>query len=151
VDVRYYRHQGSVASLADVAAVKDDGTPRDAAGVRELSALPLAIACESRPGRRALDVSVDSDDRYILSFLLDGARVGQIEVGPIPEYRRQPGLVGYTVDVPPRASERGFDTIVVTGARGDGKFALGHLLLDGTPATDPELQRRLAKRDALAR
>jgi arabinofuranosyltransferase len=151
VDRRYYRHHGSVATLADVAGVKDDGTPRDAAGVHDLSALPLAVTCDARSGRRALDVSLDSDDRYILTFLRDGARLGTLELGPIPEYRRQPGLVSYTVDVPPRASERGFDTIVVTGARGDGKFALGHLLLDGTPATDPELHRRLAKRDGLAR
>jgi arabinofuranosyltransferase len=151
VDRRYYRHHGAVASLAELAVVRDDGTPRDGAGVRDLSALPLAVACENRPGRRAFDVSLDSDDRYILTFLRDGARVGALELGPIPEHRRQPGLYSYTVDLPPRAREQGFDTIVVTGARGDGKYALGHLLLDGTPATDPELQRRVAKRDGLVR
>ena len=72
-----------------------------------------------------------------------------MELGPIPEYRRQPGLTDYTVDVPGRARSTAFDTIVVATAAGVQHNALGHLLLEANPATDGELYRRVAMRDAL--
>ena len=75
--------------------------------------------------------------------------VSTLELGPIPEYRRQPGLTDYTVDVPGRARATPFDTIVVATAAGDTHNAIGHLLLEGNPATDWELYRRVAVRDAL--
>jgi hypothetical protein len=36
--------------------------------------------------------------------------------------------VNYTVDIPPRASERGFDILLVSPVAGDNKYALGHVL-----------------------
>ena len=100
------------------------------------------MTCEVRPGRRYLEMSVDSDDTYRLSFVKDNAVVSAAQISPIPEHRRKPGLVSHIVDVPWRARESGFDTIVIMPAGGDGEFAIGHLLLDGHAATDAELQRR---------
>jgi hypothetical protein len=94
-----------------------------------------------------VDVTVDSDDRYRLYFIRRRAIVGMIEVDPVPPHRRQPGLVGHTFDVPPRAVEKGFDTILVVPIAGDDRFALGHLLVEGFPRTDAELHRRVAIRD----
>jgi hypothetical protein len=37
----------------------------------------------------------------------------------------------------------------VTPMAGDNHYALGHLLLEGNPATDWELYRRVAARDSL--
>ena len=53
------------------------------------------------------------------------------------------------MDVPPRARAQGFDTLVVAPFGGDEHYAIGHLLLEGTPATDWELYRRVAIRDGM--
>jgi arabinofuranosyltransferase len=148
IDRQFYRHAGSVASLDDLSAIRAVGSPYDAQGNHVLTQ-PLAIHCPARTGRRYLDVTLDSDDRYLLTFLAGGRMVSTLELGPIPEYRRQAGLTDYTVDVPGRARSTAFDTIVVATAAGDQHNALGHLLLEGNPMTDWELYRRVAMRDAL--
>ena len=144
----YYRYNGSVSSLDELSTIRDAGTPSNAEGNRKLAG-PLAIACPERARRRYLDVTLDSDDSYQLRFVNGGATVGILDVGPIPEYRRKPGLNAYTLDVPAEASKRGFDAILVTPVKGDGHYALGHLLLEGSPATDPLLYKRVAIRDGL--
>jgi len=148
IDRQFYRHGGSIASLDQLSAVRPAGSPFDARENHVLSR-PLAISCPPRTGRRYLDVTLDSDDRYVLTFLAGPRIVSTLELGPIPAHRRQPGLTDYTVDIPGRARATPFDTIVVTAAAGDDHTALGHLLLEGNPATDWELYRRVAMRDAL--
>ncbi len=103
-----------------------------------------------RRGRRYIDLTLDSDDRYTLTFLKSGRMLSLLELGPVPQYRRKPGLADYTVDVPARARAQGFDTLVVSPVDGDEHYALGHLLLEGSPATDWELYRRVAVRDGMA-
>ena len=46
------------------------------------------------------------------------------------------------VTIPERARRQGFDTIVVFSVAGDERKSVGHLLLDGDPATALELGRR---------
>src|SRR5262249_60948889 len=89
-----------------------------------------------------LDVTVDSDDRYQLTFLEGPSIVSMLTLGPIPEYRRRPGLVTYTVDVPPGARDSGFNTILITPSGGDEHYAVGHLLLGGDAAADALGHRR---------
>ena len=149
INHHYYRHSGSIATLEQLAAVRQPGTPGAAEGNHVLK-LPLAVTLPVRRGRRYADLTLDSDDRYILTFLKNDRTLSQLELGPVPPHRRQPGLAGYTVDVPPRARAQGFDTLVVAPAGGDEHYALGHLLLEGTPATDWELYRRVAVRDGMA-
>ena len=141
----FYRYQGELATLDDLAAPKPDGTPFDAPGVRIIKE-NLAVSVEPRAGRRYLDISLDPGNGYLLTFIKGRNVMSELEVGPIPDYRRKPGLTTYNVDLPPRATTAGFDTIVVV-PRGDGSpYAIGHLLLDGYAPTDPELQRRVALR-----
>jgi arabinofuranosyltransferase len=148
VNRQFYRHSGSVVPLGELSTVRQVGSPYDAQGNHVL-VRPLAIECPPRAGRRYLDVTLDSDDRYVLTFLSGSRIVSTLELGPIPQHRRQPGLTDYTVDIPGRARSTPFDTIVVTAAAGDTHNAIGHLLLEGNPATDWELYRRVAMRDAL--
>jgi len=148
IDGQYYRHGGSVATLEQLAAIRQPGTPGNAEGNHILTE-QLAVTTPVRRGRRYLDLTLDSDDRYTLTFLKGGRMLSLLELGPVPEYRRKPGLADYTVDVPPRARTQGFDTLVVSPVDGDDHFALGHLLLEGSPATDWELYRRVAVRDGM--
>ena len=148
IDRRFYRHAGSITEIDSLATPMADGTAIDAPGVRQLT-LPLAIFCDARPGRRAFDVALDSNDRYELLFLRGRDIVGKMELGPVPEHRRKPGLTSYNMDVPPGALAKGFDTIIVSPMDGDDRFAIGHLLLDGVAATQAELDRRREVRERL--
>jgi hypothetical protein len=148
IDRSFYRH-GARVPLGALAVFREDGTPWTFEGTRILKT-PLAVQCDDRPGRRYLDVSLDSDDLYELTFLKKGNIVGTLGFGPVPEYRRAPGLVSNTADVPPEARRRGFDTIVVTPVKGNDQYAIGHLLLEGFEATDGLLRQRVARRDGTA-
>ncbi|HEX5216407.1 MAG TPA: hypothetical protein VFV98_13165, partial [Vicinamibacterales bacterium] len=148
IDRRFYRHAGSIAEIDSLAAPLADGTAIDAPGVRQLT-LPLAIFCDARPGRRAFDIALDSNDRYEVLFLRARDIVGRMELGPVPEHRRKPGLTSYNMDVPPDALAGGFDTIIVSPMDGDERFAIGHLLLDGVAASQAELDRRREIRERL--
>ncbi len=150
IDRHFYRHAGSVMPIEQLAAVIPDGTPFDGAGVHVLDK-PLAITLEDKPGRRFLDVTLDSNDRYHLFFLKRGRSVGELDIGPIPPHRRQPGLATRAEDVPVEAREAGFDTIVVTPVAGDEQVGIGHLLIDGFAPTQAELDRRVAARMAAVR
>lgn len=151
VNRAYYRFGGSIATLGQLSTVRPDETPSADPGNHVLTQ-PLAVSVEDRRGRRYVDVSLDSDDRYVLSFLKNGHVMSTLELGPIPQFRRRPGLTTYTADVPPRARAQGFDTIVVSPAGGDTHYALGHLLVEGySPETDAILHQRVAIRDGLAR
>ncbi len=143
----YYRYEGGLALVTDFARVLPNGTPADAPGVRQLKE-GLALTCDDERGRRYFDVSLDADDKYRITFLKANQSVGFLELGPIPLYRRKPGLSSYTVDVPPRAMAGGFDTIVVAPVDGVEPYAMGHFLLDGVRTTDDELHARVAARDA---
>jgi arabinofuranosyltransferase len=148
VNAYFYRHNGSVARLEQLATVRPDGLAADADGNHGLAS-PLAVAVPARRHRRYLDVTLDSDDRYNLIFLQGSRIVSTLEIGPVPPHRRHPGLADYTLDIPPRARAAAFDTIVVSPAAGDSHYALGHLLVEGNPSTDWELYRRVAVRDSL--
>jgi arabinofuranosyltransferase len=148
IDRHLYRYAGFTKTLAELSDVKAPETPWDAPGNIVLKQ-PLAVRMEDRSGRRYADVSLDSNDKYVLVFIKGNTSMGRVELGPIPEYRRKPGLTSYTIDIPPRAARKGFDTVLVAPGSGDESYAVGHLLVDGNPATDQELLTRVAQRDGV--
>jgi len=106
----------------------------------------LAVGCADRPGRRYLDLSVDPAYSYKVSFVQDNAVLSSVDLGAVPEDQRKPGLARFTLDVPARAVDQGFDTIVIVPQRPDGASALGHVIIEGYPETDAELYQRLETR-----
>jgi hypothetical protein len=140
-DRRFYRFGGEVATLEALSQVVPDGTAWDAQESHPF-VTELAIACQDQPGRRVLDISLDSDDRYRIAFLKQNRIVGTVVVDVVPRDRRAPGLASHLVTIPERARTSGFDTIVVVSVAGDTRKAVGHLLLDGEPSTALELGRR---------
>jgi arabinofuranosyltransferase len=148
IDRDRYRYADFVKPLAAMSDVKAPETPWDAPGNVVLTQ-PLAVRVDDRPGRRYADVSVDSNDKYVLIFVKGNTAVGRVAIEPVPPHRRRPGLTSYTVDIPSRAERGGFDTVLVAPAAGDDNYAVGHLLVDGNPATDAELLKRVGIRDGL--
>jgi arabinofuranosyltransferase len=145
-----YRYAEFMKPLLELSDVKAPETPWDAPG-NVVLAQPLAVRVEDRPGRRYADVSVDSNDKYVLIFIKGNAAVGRVEIGPVPQHRRKPGLTSYTVDIPSRAERDGFDTVLVAPAAGDDNYAVGHLLVEGNPVTDAELLKRVGIRDGVVK
>ena len=146
INQRFYRHGGEVVALGDVSWVRPDETALNAPGTHPI-VTALAIMVTDQRGRRYLDISVNSDETYYLEFIKENRLISVLDLGPIPEYRRKPGLVRYTADIPPRAVAQGFDTVLVSSGGGGAVHVLGHVLLDGNPSTDLELLRRVAVRD----
>ncbi|MEO6223281.1 MAG: hypothetical protein ABIP90_08515 [Vicinamibacterales bacterium] len=141
IDRRFYEFGGEVATLESLAQVIPDGTAWDAPGSHPFRT-ELAVMCKDQPSRRVLDISLDSDDRYRLTFLKHNRIVGAVVVDVVPRDQRKPGLASHMVSIPERARMLGFDTIVVVEVAGDSKKAVGHLLLDGEESTALELGRR---------
>jgi arabinofuranosyltransferase len=143
IDYDTYRYGAPIRTLADTAEVKPDGTPWDAPGVMRMPSAPVVVRVDDRPGRRFLDVSLDSNDTYRITFLKRYEKVAHVDVGPVPQHRRSPGLASFVVDIPQRAQQAGFDTVFVTTLVGDDNaYAVGHLLLDGHGPTDALLRER---------
>jgi arabinofuranosyltransferase len=143
IDYDFFRYGGVIRTLADTAEVKPDQTPWNAPGTITMASAPVIVRVDDRPGRRVLDISLDSNDQYRIIFFKQHKKIAHVDVGPVPQHRRQPGLVSYVVDIPQRAVEAGFDTIFVTTLVGeDNAYAVGHLLLDGYAPTAELLKER---------
>jgi len=141
IDRRFYKFGGEVVALNELSDVVADGSPWNAPGSHPFRTL-LAVTCDDRPGRNVLDISLDSDDRYRLTFVKRNHIVGAVVVDVVPREKRQPGMASHIVTIPERARKIGFDTIVVIELAGDARRAVGHLLLDGEASTALELGRR---------
>jgi arabinofuranosyltransferase len=129
IDRTYYRFGGSIATPNELANRRPDGTPGDDP-LNHVLTRPLAVAYGGVTHARRIDVSLESDDTYVVAFFKKWRLQSSMELGPIPEYRRTRGLMRYPLDIPPRAAEDGFDVILVTPAAGDGHYALGHLIVE---------------------
>jgi len=129
VDRTYYRFGGSVVTPNALANRRPDGTPGDDPLIHTITA-PLAVVYPGLTHARRIDVSLDSDDKYVIAFFRNGRLQSTMELGPIPEYRRIRGLMRYPLEIPARAAENGFDVILVTPAGGDGHYGIGHLIVE---------------------
>lgn len=143
IDFDHYRYGAVIRTLAETSDVKPDGTPVDAPGVMQMPSAPVVIRVDDRTGRRDLEVSLDSNDTYRIVFLKRYKKVAHVDVGPVPQHRRAPGLASYVVNLPRRAQTSGFDTMLITTLLGDDKsYGVGHLLLDGYGPTGALLRER---------
>jgi arabinofuranosyltransferase len=129
IDRTYYRFGGNIVTPNEVANRRADGTPADDP-LNHVFKTPLAVVYPGIVHARRIDLSLDSDDKYFVSFFNRGHLESTMELGPIPEYRRIHGLMRFPLEIPPRASAQGFDVILITPAEGDGRYALGHLVVE---------------------
>lgn len=74
-----------------------------------------------------LEIGLDGNDDYALTFLLWPEIVGTVEVNA--GSKADNGLIVYRVTIPGPAVQKGYDAIGVMPTRGDKKYALGYILL----------------------
>ena len=117
--------------LEEVSEPKPSGYAWDGQGtVRFMNRLEVSLEGLQQPG--ILSISADGNDAYLVIFMAGNEKVGDAKIEP----SWVGGLDIYTVTVPENAISRGFDSIVIEAAGGDGVYAVGHLLLG--PIDDQE-------------
>jgi hypothetical protein len=72
-----------------------------------------------------LEVSVDNNDLYTVSFYIESRKVGQVAIDPRPN--KTGGLRVDTLEVPVTVAETGYNSITVFPVSGDNKYSIGHL------------------------
>jgi hypothetical protein len=88
---------------------------------------PLILRLGRTAAARAVEVSVDDNDRYRVLFYRDGAVLAHAD---LPRAEGWNGMRVVAIDVPAAASA-GYDAIGVLPLYGDGSYAFGHLRLLG--------------------
>jgi arabinofuranosyltransferase len=115
-------------TLADLAKVKPSGGYWKAEGnILFYGDDSLDIELGQRQHAGLLNLSVDHNDQYRISYLRDGEYVGESR---IPPRKRHEGLSVQQVKVPPLIAVKGYDALRLQGMQGDGVYVLGHLLLE---------------------
>jgi arabinofuranosyltransferase len=88
----------------------------------------LRVVLGQRTTTRVVELSLDANDEYAVSFLLDGALLAW-EIVPAASHDAEAGLRTVRLDVPAKAVSRGFDELALLGRSGDRIFAVGHVRL----------------------
>jgi hypothetical protein len=125
---RSLTHRVIERPISAYATVRPQGTPRDAPGnlgfgPEDVIELPLPTATIVS----ALDLSLDSNDRYELE-LVGGSERRRMGLGPVPA--PQVGLARYQLLVEPPVHD--VSRLVLRPLGGDGRYALGHLVIPAT-------------------
>jgi arabinofuranosyltransferase len=119
--------------LAQLSAPVRDATVWNVPGATVLS--PAGIMVDLGEVRRFsfLDVSLDHNDGYRITYLRNGRVVGEQE-SPA-QIHKQVGIWLRRLAVPAAVAADGADRIWVKPVRGDGMYSVGHLrLIEATPA-----------------
>jgi len=72
-----------------------------------------------------VDISLDDNDRYRVTFYLKDAAVGHVDVAR----QQRGGMRVATIEAPAAAVAAGYDAVGILPLYGDHHYALGHLLL----------------------
>ena len=129
IDRRYAAPSDLTVSASTLDAVRAEGSRWNAPGnviIRRL--FPVTVAFPApQTGKREIDLSVDSNDEYRITFMRAGQRLGSLPVGPRP--LQSGGLTRYVMPLPSGITSGGFDAVVVEAVEGDGSYSLGHLIV----------------------
>lgn len=123
---------GLALELDDLAQAKPQNTAWDAKGTHRFESFVMVDLGDLRRSK-AIELSLDSNDDYLVHFFRSGQQVGTVQ------FQMRPNIPGLRVErqaVPAEAVAGGYDGVkVLVGPKGDGIYVLGHLLLhDEMPA-----------------
>ena len=116
-----------VKRLAEFGAPKAEGTYWAAAGNFVFERRELLLELENVSHASQIEISADSNDQYLITYLRDHATVGKTVV-PIAETAKG-GLSVQTLAVPPEAIGQGYDKLLIAPVEGDGRCSIGHVRL----------------------
>ena len=85
----------------------------------------IKISFDGRRNYPRLEVSVDSNDEYRMTFFDDMTEVASVKI--MPTWLKSGGISVDTVLVPPAAVEKGYDNVLIVPVKGDSAYSFGHL------------------------
>lgn len=103
-----------------------EGTALDSKGVIIFTVQGVEVELETAVHNTQLELSLDNNDDYQIIYFNGTKEVGQQTL--LAPYTPD-GLAIHIVNVPPTASQTGFDRIRIFPTRGDNVFGLGHITL----------------------
>lgn len=116
-----------VISYADASStIFDSGARWNSNGSTVIEDRSLVIRFAAAMTASALDIALDSNDRYRVKLIQNDQVLGSIEIELDPSTA---GLTRRTIDIPTELRGIPFDSIAVQPVEGDGYYSLGHLLL----------------------
>lgn|GEM_PF-1451831 len=121
-----------VVSLRALSQRQKEGMPWDAPGTVRCYGNGLRITLGEVRHDAVVDVAVDHNDRYTLSFLNRAEKVGELSIAPRPQGR---GLFVHRLAIPGEAVEKGYDAVLIVPSEGDGVYSVGHLFFFGANDT----------------
>ncbi len=105
---------------------KARGTAFNDTGTRFVTEAGLCISFDVVRTTEKLEISVDHNDHYRLEYHRDTAVVAVDTI--VSRWVEERGLRVDTLTVPRKALETGYDNIVIFPLKGDGMYAMGHLV-----------------------
>ena len=122
-------YTGRSAILVDYADVREPKQPRtrwDARGNLILEPdREVRVLLDSVYHHDRLEISVDNNDFYYVTFERDGVQIAESIVDAQPAF----GLRTDTLEIQPAVCADGYDCITVRPWKGDGLYSMGHLRL----------------------
>lgn len=126
IDRERYRYlTQQYAALSNLTARVDEGAAWDGAGTRKLTNDGIQIDLGRAYHSKQVAFSLDGNDAYRVELRDDAEVVQELRV---PAFGL-PGMHSRGIRVSPEARRRGFDTIVIRPAGGDGNYSVGYLRL----------------------
>jgi len=118
---------GMIVSCNQVDARRPEGTFWRCDECILLTTSGVAVVLDAVSSARAIELSVDGNDRYRVTFLLGGQESSSVTIGDDPT--TVGGLRVCKVPVAEATRAVGFDEIHVRPVEGDGAYSMGHLIL----------------------
>jgi hypothetical protein len=85
----------------------------------------IKIRFDGRRYYTLIEVGVDSNDDYRMTFFDGTTQTGVVEI--LPTWQECGGIAVDTVQVPAGAVEKGYDNILIVPVKGDDAYSFGHL------------------------
>ena len=123
--VKYWQRPLHHVKYSEIDQPKKRGTRFNAPGCLLMTPTGILIELDSVTLTRRLEISVDGNDRYQVTFIKEDAALQHVILQP--PRPALPGLRIDTVDVADSTSAQGYDRLFIKPAAGDSTYSLGHV------------------------
>lgn len=103
----------------------EEGSTWNAPGNLILVHHPVTLLSPQKLHRPIIEISLDSNDTYRVTFLLEKSPCGELQF--TSKNHELMGLTTHRTEVPAEAREGGYDRIMVNAFDGDGSYSLGYV------------------------
>jgi arabinofuranosyltransferase len=115
--------------LSSLSVIKPSGYGWNKAGTFILEPTGFYIDLKRLQKAPYIDISVDHNDKYKLIYYKNHKKI-QTQKIVIPSWKVKTGLIRFRIKVPINVIQTGYDTVQILPYGGDGKYSIGHFILE---------------------